>query len=52
MARFYLAPNPAEASAPLNPSSAAAHAPVYDGCIAAGLVGIAFAMRRCCQAAP
>lgn len=49
--RLNLSPNPAEASAPLNQSSGASNAPVHDGCIAAGLVGIAFAMRRCCKAA-
>lgn len=45
---FYLAPNPADDSAALNTPSAASNAPVYDGCIAAGLVGIAM---RCALAA-
>ncbi len=49
---FYLAPNSADDSAALNTPSAASNAPVCDGCIAAGLVGIANAMRRCCEAAP
>lgn len=47
VARFYLAPNPADDSAALNTPSAASNAPVCDGCIAAGLVGIADAMRSC-----
>lgn len=51
VARFYLAPIPADDSATLNTPSAASNAPVCDGCIAAGLVGIANAMRRCCKAA-
>lgn len=44
VARFYLAPNSADDSATLNTLSAASNAPVCDGCIAAGLVGIANAM--------
>jgi hypothetical protein len=41
---LFLSPNSAGDSATLNTPSAASNAPVYDGCIAAGLVGIAFAM--------